>query len=49
MKFVLLAFTLFFSLTTVSFGQEFMKATASSFKKYVVGKTFKDHQTQYNI
>ena len=46
MRRILLVFTLFFALTTISFGQEFKKATASSFKKYVVGKTFKDNQTR---
>ena len=39
MKHILLVFTLFFALTTISFGQEYKKATASSFKKHVVGKT----------
>ena len=46
MKYLLLITTLLFSLTATTFGQQYKKATASSFKKYVVGKTAKSKQTR---
>ena len=46
MKYFLLIITLLFSLTTTTFGQQYKKATASSFKKYVVGKTAKSKETR---
>ena len=46
MRRILLVFTLFFALTTISFGQEYKKATSASFKKHVVGKTAKNNQTR---
>ena len=46
MRYILLVFTLFFALTTISFGQEYKKATAASFKKHVVGKTAKSRETR---
>jgi len=46
MKYLLLVTTLFFTLSNITFAQEYKKVTASIFKKHVVGKTGKSKETK---
>ena len=46
MKYLLLVTTLLFTLSNITFAQEYKKVTASIFKKHVVGKTGKSKETK---